>query len=92
MNPMLLLDYRCYTPGGRINSSYPAQTVKCLQKLSSSNVTAIQAEYGFPSEENANALQQRAAGEVAYIATKAATAWFLVLHVHVYSTFYLHIQ
>ncbi|MEW5319050.1 MAG: hypothetical protein WDW38_010226 [Sanguina aurantia] len=62
MNPMLLLDYRCYVPAGKLHTSYPPQTKRCLEKLSRSSPPAIKSEYGFPNERSALALQQRAAG------------------------------
>ncbi|PNW72358.1 hypothetical protein CHLRE_16g672049v5 [Chlamydomonas reinhardtii] len=60
VNPMVVLDYRCYTPGGQLGTNYDPQLKECLKKLSGMSAKQIQLEYGFPYEWSANVLQMRA--------------------------------
>lgn len=62
VNPMVVLDYRCYTPGGQLGTNYDPQLKECLKKLSGMSAKQIQLEYGFPYEWSANVLQMRASG------------------------------
>ncbi|GAX73008.1 hypothetical protein CEUSTIGMA_g460.t1 [Chlamydomonas eustigma] len=60
VNPMVLLDYRCYANGGKIGTDYPLDLAKCLTKLSSLTVQEIMEQYGFPMQRHAEVLSVRA--------------------------------
>mmetsp|Transcript_3357 Transcript_3357/g.7341 ORF Transcript_3357/g.7341 Transcript_3357/m.7341 type:complete len:538 (+) Transcript_3357:145-1758(+) len=58
INPMLLLDYRCYAK--EIGTSYPAQMQQCLKKLSGMSAPEVMKAYDFPLQRNAEVLLARA--------------------------------
>ncbi|GIL86258.1 hypothetical protein Vretifemale_14600 [Volvox reticuliferus] len=60
INPMVVLDYRCYVEGGRIGKNYDPKMRQCLTKLRDMTPKQIQLEYGFPYVSSAAILQQRA--------------------------------
>lgn len=60
LNPMAVLDYRCYVEGGRIGRNYDPQLRQCLTKLAGMTPKEIQLAYGFPYVASATVLQQRA--------------------------------
>ncbi|PNH02334.1 hypothetical protein TSOC_011711 [Tetrabaena socialis] len=60
VNPMVVLDYRCYVPGGKIGVDYDPQLKQCLTKISGMTAREVQVEYGFPFNHSAAVLQQRA--------------------------------
>ncbi|GFR47810.1 hypothetical protein Agub_g9587 [Astrephomene gubernaculifera] len=60
VNPMVVLDYRCYVEGGKIGTNYDPQLRQCLTKLSKMTPKEVQLEYGFPYSSSAAVLQQRA--------------------------------
>lgn len=63
LNPLVLLDYRCYVDGGKIGVNYPPRVTQCLSKLSRMSPQQVVTEYGFPDEHAALMLQKRASGE-----------------------------
>lgn len=63
LNPLVLLDYRCYVEGGKLGKNYPPEVKQCLSKLSRMSPQQVVQEYGFPDEHAAHVLQKRASGE-----------------------------
>lgn len=60
VNPMVLLDYRCYVEGGAIGINYPPKLKQCLIKLSNMTPQDIKDLYKFPKLVNAEVLFNRA--------------------------------
>lgn len=60
INPMLLLDYRCYVPGGKIGLDYPPELTQCLKKITTMTPEDVMTHYDFPNLRNAQVLSQRA--------------------------------
>eukprot|EP00798_Chlamydomonas_sp_ICE-L_P023697 gene23697-9238_t len=56
VDPMVLLDYRCYVDGGEIGINYPPMLTKCLTKLASMSAEEVTQEYKFPMLRNGQAL------------------------------------
>ena len=42
LNPMVVLDYRCYTEGGTIGTNYPPELKQCLASLTKMTASEIQ--------------------------------------------------
>eukprot|EP00798_Chlamydomonas_sp_ICE-L_P026263 gene26263-17365_t len=60
LDPMVLLDYRCYVDGGEIGNNYPPRLNKCLTKLANMSAEEVTQEYKFPMLRNGQALVSRA--------------------------------
>ncbi|KAG2488696.1 hypothetical protein HYH03_012697 [Edaphochlamys debaryana] len=60
VNPMVVMDYRCFVEGGKIGTNYPPQVKQCLTKLAGMTPQTILKEYGFPHLESAAVLHSRA--------------------------------
>ncbi|KAJ9505716.1 hypothetical protein QJQ45_021475 [Haematococcus lacustris] len=58
-NVPLLLDYRCYVPGGQLGTAWPTGVRRCLAKLAGMSAEQIMHEYGFPNLVTATALKNR---------------------------------
>ncbi|GFH21239.1 uncharacterized protein HaLaN_18500 [Haematococcus lacustris] len=58
-NVPLLLDYRCYVPGGQLGTAWPTGVQRCLAKLAGMSAEQIMHEYGFPNLVTATALKNR---------------------------------
>jgi len=61
VNPLVLLDYRCYAPKGKIGVAYPPQVTQCLRKLSALSPVEMRDKYGFTDTYIAEHLVTRAA-------------------------------
>jgi len=55
------LDYRCHVDGGAIGTQYPPRVQQCMEKFSSMEAGALQAEYDLPHYLQATILKERAA-------------------------------
>ena len=60
MNLQVLLDYRCHVPDGTIGGNFPHKFRQCVDWLSTANVSGTQQRFGFPTEEGAEFVIQRA--------------------------------
>jgi hypothetical protein len=62
INPMLLMDYRCYVEGGELGTRYDPPLAQCLRSLAAMTPRQIQDKYDFPMLRNAQILRERAKG------------------------------
>ncbi|KAG1655370.1 hypothetical protein FOA52_012097 [Chlamydomonas sp. UWO 241] len=60
VDPLVLLDYRCWVDGGKIGKSYPPQVHQCLSSIASHSVADNQEHFGFPDPRPAWSLTMRA--------------------------------
>lgn len=60
MNLQVLLDYRCHAPGREIGGTFPAKFARCIDWLAAANVTSAQKKFGFPTDESAAFVIDRA--------------------------------
>ncbi|GFR41959.1 hypothetical protein Agub_g2756 [Astrephomene gubernaculifera] len=56
----VIIDYRCYVPGGTLGTSYPPGLAACMRDLAAHKVPDIMARYGFTSRKPAEILKRRA--------------------------------
>ncbi|GIL79952.1 hypothetical protein Vretimale_12814 [Volvox reticuliferus] len=58
-NVALLLDYRCYVPGGQMGKNLPPQVSQCVARISALNPDSVMQEFGLPAHHMAEALYNR---------------------------------
>ncbi|KAJ9513587.1 hypothetical protein QJQ45_006097 [Haematococcus lacustris] len=59
VNPLVLLDYRCYVEGGELGTHLPGPVKQCMQHFVSMTAEALQLHYGFPEARIAQVLINR---------------------------------